>query len=321
MDQRQGSTEHLYFEPIRPSIPTKPSASSSSSAGLWIGRSRPSIVHPPSPMILTMLPSAVADDRLHRPLPPVLTAYAARLLPPIAAFLSSSITINGHDSPDPMLAKAWPTINWPTANDTRPALSRIDRNHVPCLTPTMERDDHEEHRDELDTEDVAESLLTPIETGRLEDGEDMEELIMVIETQPEEGDGDSEDVVYLSLVFAAIPTHPEGGNEVPDESVERLMDGVFEDFTGRRSGTTASGSGAISTSCVEGLERVRFQFSCEEAAAQACAICLNDFSVGTEVVRLPCKHVFDGECIFHWLSMNCTCPLCRFELRNSRIKL
>ncbi|CAP93587.1 hypothetical protein NUH16_004376 [Penicillium rubens] len=44
-----------------------------------------------------------------------------------------------------------------------------------------------------------------------------------------------------------------------------------------------------------------------------CAICLDDFVVGSSTVReLPCGHIFDPECIDPFLTRNCClCPLCK----------
>ncbi|CAI7621840.1 unnamed protein product [Penicillium glandicola] len=44
-----------------------------------------------------------------------------------------------------------------------------------------------------------------------------------------------------------------------------------------------------------------------------CAICLDDFVVGSSTVReLPCGHIFDSACIDPFLTQNsCLCPLCK----------
>ncbi|CCW66880.1 unnamed protein product [Phytomonas sp. Hart1] len=44
---------------------------------------------------------------------------------------------------------------------------------------------------------------------------------------------------------------------------------------------------------------------------QACGICLDDFSEGERVKRLPCGHLFHGRCVRHWLHMHNDCPMCR----------
>ncbi|KAK6243882.1 hypothetical protein QUC31_010291 [Theobroma cacao] len=46
----------------------------------------------------------------------------------------------------------------------------------------------------------------------------------------------------------------------------------------------------------------------------ACAICLDDLSIGSEAKRMPCSHLFHGRCIVHWLGMSKFCPICRFEM-------
>ncbi|OMO68992.1 Zinc finger, RING-type [Corchorus capsularis] len=45
----------------------------------------------------------------------------------------------------------------------------------------------------------------------------------------------------------------------------------------------------------------------------SCAICLEGFS-GNPCFKLPCSHVFHGECVAQWLWRKRSCPLCRFQL-------
>lgn len=46
----------------------------------------------------------------------------------------------------------------------------------------------------------------------------------------------------------------------------------------------------------------------------ACSICRDDFTVGSEAVKLPCKHYYHADCLKPWLERNHTCPLCRHPL-------
>ncbi|OMO59177.1 Zinc finger, RING-type [Corchorus olitorius] len=44
-----------------------------------------------------------------------------------------------------------------------------------------------------------------------------------------------------------------------------------------------------------------------------CAICLEGFS-GNSCFKMPCSHVFHGDCIGKWLSRKTSCPMCRSRL-------
>ncbi|KAJ3704488.1 hypothetical protein LUZ61_008193 [Rhynchospora tenuis] len=46
----------------------------------------------------------------------------------------------------------------------------------------------------------------------------------------------------------------------------------------------------------------------------SCAVCLDDFEIGTEAKELPCRHKFHASCIFPWLDLHSTCPVCRYQL-------
>ena len=49
-------------------------------------------------------------------------------------------------------------------------------------------------------------------------------------------------------------------------------------------------------------------------APPRCAVCLECFSRGDSVSRLPCTHQYHRACIERWLSSHVECPVCRVEL-------
>uniref|UniRef100_A0A0D9YNL0 RING-type domain-containing protein n=1 Tax=Oryza glumipatula TaxID=40148 RepID=A0A0D9YNL0_9ORYZ len=53
----------------------------------------------------------------------------------------------------------------------------------------------------------------------------------------------------------------------------------------------------------------------EEEASRGCAVCKDCFASGQIVALLPCKHYFHGDCIWPWLAIRTTCPVCRHQVR------
>jgi len=51
-----------------------------------------------------------------------------------------------------------------------------------------------------------------------------------------------------------------------------------------------------------------------------CAICFEEQRLGGSVTKLPCGHIFCNGCIIDWLSRNCSCPVCRFELPTGNVE-
>lgn len=59
----------------------------------------------------------------------------------------------------------------------------------------------------------------------------------------------------------------------------------------------------------------------EVKEASQCSVCLDEFEIGEDVKETPCKHRFHENCIFPWLELHSTCPLCRFQLPVDEFKL
>ncbi|KAK9698027.1 hypothetical protein RND81_08G077800 [Saponaria officinalis] len=47
---------------------------------------------------------------------------------------------------------------------------------------------------------------------------------------------------------------------------------------------------------------------------EECAVCLEEFKVGDNLVNMPCAHTFHSTCLVPWLQNNTHCPCCRTSI-------
>ncbi|CAI9784964.1 unnamed protein product [Fraxinus pennsylvanica] len=50
-----------------------------------------------------------------------------------------------------------------------------------------------------------------------------------------------------------------------------------------------------------------------------CVACKDEVAIGKKVTRMPCSHLYHGDCIFLWLRIRNTCPICRYELHTDNV--
>ncbi|XP_059654588.1 uncharacterized protein LOC132301346 [Cornus florida] len=61
-----------------------------------------------------------------------------------------------------------------------------------------------------------------------------------------------------------------------------------------------------SQSSIDALEKMTFY--------RSCTICLEKFCDEESITRMPCSHVYHGDCITKWLKTNHSCPLYCFKM-------
>ncbi|KAK9123937.1 hypothetical protein Sjap_013539 [Stephania japonica] len=68
-----------------------------------------------------------------------------------------------------------------------------------------------------------------------------------------------------------------------------------------------------SKAAVESMPTI--EILCSHIATEThCAVCKEQFELGSEAREMPCKHIYHSDCILPWLSLRNSCPVCRHEL-------
>lgn len=117
-----------------------------------------------------------------------------------------------------------------------------------------------------------------------------------------------EETMRQSLVNAlGLMNHDINDNSVPSQLIDILSEN--------------DGNKGISSEFLDTLERVDVN---KLSDTDDCPICTNKFKDDDYplIVKLPCSmknskdHIFDLDCIGPWLTVNSTCPLCRFDVKD-----
>ncbi|KAI3849424.1 hypothetical protein MKX03_030820 [Papaver bracteatum] len=78
-------------------------------------------------------------------------------------------------------------------------------------------------------------------------------------------------------------------------------------------GATLLPKGAFLFSAVHGS--MVFTDDLHHFRGQTCAVCMNAFSKGSDILRLHCKHAFHSRCLIPWFNKVGSCPVCRYVMR------
>ncbi|KZV33159.1 hypothetical protein F511_18175 [Dorcoceras hygrometricum] len=96
------------------------------------------------------------------------------------------------------------------------------------------------------------------------------------------------------------------GDYVDAAGYEALLQNLADSDTGGRRGAPPAAKWAV-----EKLESLSIE---KEEETMTCSICKDLVNAGESAKKLPCGHLYHGDCIIRWLGSRNSCPVCRFEL-------
>ncbi|KAL2934286.1 E3 ubiquitin-protein ligase RDUF1 [Bienertia sinuspersici] len=111
-----------------------------------------------------------------------------------------------------------------------------------------------------------------------------------------------------------------GLRPLPVSAAEFLMGSGFDRVLNQLGQLDVNGSfsnldkSPASKSAVETMPVIKIVDSHVESESHCCAVCKEQFEIGTEARELPCKHIYHSDCILPWLLLHNSCPVCRFKL-------
>ncbi|KAL2060934.1 hypothetical protein VTL71DRAFT_8986 [Oculimacula yallundae] len=113
----------------------------------------------------------------------------------------------------------------------------------------------------------------------------------------------------LQGLFAAMtnPANARSGDAVySQEALDQIISTLMEQHP------TSNAPGPASPDAISALPKKKLDEKELGPEGKAeCSVCMDDVTMGVEVVVLPCSHWFHETCASAWLSEHNTCPICR----------
>lgn len=108
------------------------------------------------------------------------------------------------------------------------------------------------------------------------------------------------------LLSLLNPTHPIGDAVYSQEALDRIISALMEQHP------QSNAPGPASDEAIASLPKKDLDEKMLGPELKAeCSVCMDDVTVGDEVVVLPCTHWFHEACATAWLKEHNTCPICR----------
>jgi len=110
----------------------------------------------------------------------------------------------------------------------------------------------------------------------------------------------------LAALLNPAAAGPHGDAVYSQEALDRIITTLME------SNPQSNAAPPASSAAIESLEHKKIDEEMLGPEGKAeCTICIDSMHKGDEVLVLPCKHWFHGECVIMWLKEHNTCPICR----------
>ncbi|KAG4960114.1 hypothetical protein GLYMA_13G203300v4 [Glycine max] len=146
------------------------------------------------------------------------------------------------------------------------------------------------------------STITTVEEPATTDSPPRRDGVTSMQTIPEECSPNHHESNSSSQVIWQDNIYPD------DMTYEELLD------LGEAVGTQSRG---LSQELIDMLPTSKYKFGSlfkRKNSGKRCVICQMTYRRGDQQMKLPCSHVYHGECITKWLSINKKCPVCNTEV-------
>ncbi|KAG6472718.1 E3 ubiquitin-protein ligase RING1-like [Zingiber officinale] len=104
----------------------------------------------------------------------------------------------------------------------------------------------------------------------------------------------------------------DGGNTTGDYFMDLDLENLIQQLA--ENDPNRYGSPPAAKSAIEALPDIKVSPEPVGSEESQCAVCWDAFEAGGVAKQMPCKHIYHKDCIFPWLALHNSCPVCRFQL-------